>query len=741
MQTFIVNLAAFQFRNDDGSESAATPKAAVNTTISMAVAEVLRCRILVQETNGGSANNQSFTWQYRHVEGTNTWTNLTTSSSIVQAANSQLVDDTSTTSGTHDLNGTGTFIVDNGAQCEDGITLVPTADFQGSDHVDCELSFQILDAGTANGDRIDFRVLVGGTAPAATTEQAYLTVSKANYQEADADAAGLSEALGESESVATAGVDADSAGLAEALGETGALKGVDADSAGTSEALGEAAAITLVEGSSDGVSSVTGDSGTVVAAEGSSAGTSVALGEGVGNSSAAPFNLSPSTGIAPSGEDTTPQLTPPDGQTTGDFGGGRIQDDENPTDPVTLGANEYREDEWSIIPNVGALDSYQYEFRVLVDGIVVETISQIPKWTLTVGTTVIPADGSSAGVADALGISGALKGALGYSSGLSEALGETGVIFSSVGESDGSSDALGESGVIFGSVGESSSSSEALGKSGVIAGVDADAAGTSVVLAQASDVGADGVDADAAGTSSVIGISGSISGSEGDAQGDSVVVGVSGSISGSVGSSIGQSVVDGVTGASLYYETVAESDGSSVVDGISGSINQVLGISAGSAVVDGFAASLQETVGYSSGLSVVLGETARVRGSDADSSGLSVVLGYTNVLAASKFNIIGSSLAEWYSGSTSGSYGESIGTSLVLGVGADGYLPAKTYLCLESLIIGADLEGFIINPVEIEGLIFSPVKISGIIINIIELEGLIINLVKLEGIIEDCQNV
>src|SRR5689334_4139275 len=56
--------------------------------------------------------------------------------------------------------------------------------------------------------------------------------------------------------------------------------------------------------------------------------------------------LSASSNITASGENTTAQLTAPSGKTTSDFGGGRIQDDENPTDAVDIGSNQYREDEW-----------------------------------------------------------------------------------------------------------------------------------------------------------------------------------------------------------------------------------------------------------------------------------------------------------------------------------------------------------------------------------------------------------
>lgn len=111
-------------------------------------------------------------------------------------------------------------------------------------------------------------------------------------------------------------------------------------------------------------------------------------------SGALAVQLVASANITASGEDTTAQLTAPSGKTTGDFGGGRIQDDENPGDAVDLGADEYREDEWCIQFTGDAVDTDQYEFRaVLSDGTPLDTYTVTP--TLTVGVA-----GTSATIAD-----------------------------------------------------------------------------------------------------------------------------------------------------------------------------------------------------------------------------------------------------------------------------------------------------------------------------------------------------
>lgn len=93
------------------------------------------------------------------------------------------------------------------------------------------------------------------------------------------------------------------------------------------------------------------------------------------------ITLSASTHITAGGENTTAQLTPPSGKTTGDFGGGRIADDENPSDAVDVGDNQYREDEWSLVALPASVYGATYEFRILVDGVPV-TSAVTPQWII-----------------------------------------------------------------------------------------------------------------------------------------------------------------------------------------------------------------------------------------------------------------------------------------------------------------------------------------------------------------------
>lgn len=76
------------------------------------------------------------------------------------------------------------------------------------------------------------------------------------------------------------------------------------------------------------------------------------------------FTIVASSHITASGENTTARLTAPSGKSTSDFDAGRIQDDENPADSVTVSADDYTEMEWTLNANAAAVDGGVYQFRV-----------------------------------------------------------------------------------------------------------------------------------------------------------------------------------------------------------------------------------------------------------------------------------------------------------------------------------------------------------------------------------------
>jgi hypothetical protein len=113
-----------------------------------------------------------------------------------------------------------------------------------------------------------------------------------------------------------------------------------------------------------------------------------------------PFEIVLSDNISASGEDTTNRLT----TTVQPFGGGRIQDDENPTDAVDLANDTSGEWAWVIRPNTAAVKDNQYSFRLVLDsGATLTTYGQEPKWTVLYGDIVGTSTLVFGGSADLIG--------------------------------------------------------------------------------------------------------------------------------------------------------------------------------------------------------------------------------------------------------------------------------------------------------------------------------------------------
>lgn len=96
------------------------------------------------------------------------------------------------------------------------------------------------------------------------------------------------------------------------------------------------------------------------------------------------FVYAASANIAASGEATTAQLTAPTPKTTADFDAGRIQDDENPSDAIVIGSDEYTEVEDSIKATAAAR-AKKYLIRWTDEGTPFDTYTNIPGVTITAG--------------------------------------------------------------------------------------------------------------------------------------------------------------------------------------------------------------------------------------------------------------------------------------------------------------------------------------------------------------------
>ncbi len=128
MPTFTSDLIGIRFRDDDGSESAATWRQLENVNDPDAPVDTnLRIRFEIQETAGGSINNE--TWQLQVDVDGGGFTNVGLGSSVVRSVGSgNFADDDNCT---QQLGGSTPFVGLNGMDEADGITGV--ASYAGND--------------------------------------------------------------------------------------------------------------------------------------------------------------------------------------------------------------------------------------------------------------------------------------------------------------------------------------------------------------------------------------------------------------------------------------------------------------------------------------------------------------------------------------------------------------------------------------------------------------------------------
>jgi len=146
--------ASFRARNDDGSESAATWIAAINTNWVQQAQNNFRVRFLIQETAGGALPNMVVKLQFRVNAGA--WTDVGPASNSVRtrlSPNFAEGDDT-----TQQL-GAGTFITPNGGMDEDdGLTGEGgVLDFAGNDEVEVEYCIHFHGDDLLDNDNVELR--------------------------------------------------------------------------------------------------------------------------------------------------------------------------------------------------------------------------------------------------------------------------------------------------------------------------------------------------------------------------------------------------------------------------------------------------------------------------------------------------------------------------------------------------------------------------------------------------------
>lgn len=98
-----------------------------------------------------------------------------------------------------------------------------------------------------------------------------------------------------------------------------------------------------------------------------------------------------SANISSGGEDTTSYgMTAPAGKDGTSFFTGRRWDNENGSDSLSVTADGWTKLEWSIVANpLVAQNGEQYEFRVVADGVALDTYSVTPQWTIGTASSVV----------------------------------------------------------------------------------------------------------------------------------------------------------------------------------------------------------------------------------------------------------------------------------------------------------------------------------------------------------------
>ena len=147
MDKFDLDQNAFRGRNDDGSESAATWKAATNIDWTQNVDENFRIRLVIAAT-GNLAGSTGFQLQYNlNVLG---WNDVTNASSVVRSILSTHFADADPT--TQQV-GSGTFVV---GEMDENEGATGSISFNNPDETEIEYVCEIRSADVVNNDTIHF---------------------------------------------------------------------------------------------------------------------------------------------------------------------------------------------------------------------------------------------------------------------------------------------------------------------------------------------------------------------------------------------------------------------------------------------------------------------------------------------------------------------------------------------------------------------------------------------------------
>lgn len=164
---------SFRIRNNDGDEATATWIAAADTNVTISGQTLFRIRFLIQETAGGSVNNQD--WRLQHNKNSTGWVDTTIGSSDpVRGQTSSEYE----AGDTVQRLGSGTFITPNGGMTELDPTWPSTANWAGNDETEYECNLFFPNGQNVAGDTFQFRIALGDSTPI----DSYISTPTVTYQ-------------------------------------------------------------------------------------------------------------------------------------------------------------------------------------------------------------------------------------------------------------------------------------------------------------------------------------------------------------------------------------------------------------------------------------------------------------------------------------------------------------------------------------------------------------------------------
>jgi hypothetical protein len=386
---------SYRFRNDDGSESAASWVAAEGAAVTLPLNTNVRLRAQVDTTGTPSASQYQL--EYKKSGGSYAKA-LAAQPTPTMPAATQLTAGSSTSNTTSYA--TASVTLTAGRTYVLGVVhsgTAPLADPTGVQTTGGAVTFTKLDGigfdtAASSAHKLSvWKVQAGSTVTATVTITTGTATGCAwSLMECDTNAAGTfgtpaKQAFDTSTTAtATPGTLTNTAGLQLAFGAS-ALNSTSDTAGGTSWASVGTGNTYATPSTALETAQNTGGTATQVTFSGAGSGNRAAVAFEVKAvvPASVPILLAASANIAASAATaTTAQLTAPSGKTTSNFTAASISDDTNPLPGVTVAAGNYTEAEWCLQAVSPAVNGDVYLFQVTRAGTALDTYSVTPQWTV-----------------------------------------------------------------------------------------------------------------------------------------------------------------------------------------------------------------------------------------------------------------------------------------------------------------------------------------------------------------------